>query len=69
MDVTGPNTNVKCDIRQVDDFVYRVSYLPQTAGPHKIDISFAGFQIPKSPYHVDISLRKLEEFQTNEMIS
>ncbi|XP_047439837.1 filamin-B isoform X1 [Mugil cephalus] len=33
---------------------YSVTYIPQVMGPHKVTVLFAGQQIPKSPFEVDV---------------
>uniref|UniRef100_A0A8C1UH33 Filamin B n=1 Tax=Cyprinus carpio TaxID=7962 RepID=A0A8C1UH33_CYPCA len=33
---------------------YSVTYIPQVMGPHKVTVLFAGLQIPKSPFEVDV---------------
>ncbi|KAF7664185.1 hypothetical protein LDENG_00185990 [Lucifuga dentata] len=33
---------------------YSVSYVPQVMGPHKVTVMFAGQQIPKSPFEVNV---------------
>ncbi|XP_011253233.2 filamin-A isoform X3 [Camponotus floridanus] len=44
------------DIRFNKDrnLTYSVSYTPKTEGPHKVKVLFAGREIPKSPYIVNI---------------
>jgi len=55
--ITGPNgESVQPSIQQVEPCLYRVSYTPTVNGIHKVQITFAGESIPKSPYTVDISL-------------
>ncbi|XP_066527398.1 filamin-B [Hoplias malabaricus] len=33
---------------------YSVTYIPQVMGPHRVTVLFAGQQIPKSPFEVDV---------------
>ncbi|XP_076600524.1 filamin B a isoform X2 [Chaetodon auriga] len=33
---------------------FSVTYIPQVIGPHKVTVLFAGQQIPKSPFEVDV---------------
>ncbi|CAM4731422.1 unnamed protein product [Leuciscus chuanchicus] len=33
---------------------FSVTYIPQVMGPHKVTVLFAGQQIPKSPFEVDV---------------
>ncbi|XP_051967093.1 filamin-B-like isoform X2 [Xyrauchen texanus] len=33
---------------------YSVTYIPQVMGPHKVTVLFAGQQIPKSPFEVEV---------------
>jgi filamin len=47
---------VKPVIELLEPSVYRVSYTATLKGVHKIQVTFAGEQIPKSPYSVEISL-------------
>ncbi|XP_072751173.1 filamin-like isoform X4 [Anoplolepis gracilipes] len=44
------------DIRFNKDrnLTYSVSYIPKTEGPHKVKVLFAGREIPKSPYIVNV---------------
>ncbi|XP_025994672.1 filamin-A isoform X4 [Solenopsis invicta] len=44
------------DIRFNKDrnLTYSVSYTPKTEGPHKVKVLFAGREIPKSPYTVNV---------------
>ncbi|XP_032664759.1 filamin-A isoform X4 [Odontomachus brunneus] len=44
------------DIRFNKDrnLTYSVSYTPRTEGPHKVKVLFAGREIPKSPYTVNV---------------
>jgi len=46
----------KVDIRFNKDrnLTYSVSYTPKTEGPHKVKVLFAGREIPKSPYTVNV---------------
>ena len=57
-DPEGNDASVKPVIELLEPSVYRVSYTATLKGVHKIQVTFAGEQIPKSPYSVDISLRK-----------
>ena len=47
---------MKVDIRFNNDknLTYSVSYTPKTATPHKVKIFFAGREILKSPYVVNV---------------
>lgn len=50
------NCIFKVDIRFNKDrnLTYSVSYTPKTEGPHKVKVLFAGREIPKSPYIVNV---------------
>lgn len=38
------------------NLTHSVSYTPKMEGPHKITVKFAGREVPKSPYHVQVSV-------------
>ncbi len=48
--------NAQVDIRYNNDRskTYSVSYIPKSEGKHKISVFFAGKEIPKSPYLVQV---------------
>ncbi|XP_024880034.1 filamin-A isoform X3 [Temnothorax curvispinosus] len=55
--VDDPKGNkLPVDIRFNKDrnLTYSVSYTPKTEGPHKVKVLFAGREIPKSPYTVNV---------------
>ncbi|XP_036141494.1 filamin-A isoform X3 [Monomorium pharaonis] len=55
--VDDPKGNkLPVDIRFNKDrnLTYSVSYTPKTEGPHKVKVLFAGREIPKSPYIVNV---------------
>ncbi|XP_025155051.1 filamin-A isoform X3 [Harpegnathos saltator] len=55
--VDDPKGNkLPVDIRFNKDrnLTYSVSYTPRTEGPHKVKVLFAGREIPKSPYTVNV---------------
>ncbi|XP_014480120.1 PREDICTED: filamin-A isoform X4 [Dinoponera quadriceps] len=55
--VDDPKGNkLPVDVRFNKDrnLTYSVSYTPRTEGPHKIKVLFAGREIPKSPYTVNV---------------
>ncbi|XP_020279518.1 filamin-A isoform X4 [Pseudomyrmex gracilis] len=55
--IDGPKGNkLPVDVRFNKDrnLTYSVSYTPKMEGPHKIKVLFAGREIPKSPYIVNV---------------
>nr|XP_039265539.1 filamin-C-like isoform X3 [Styela clava] len=56
VNIIEPEGKLRPEISQIDEYVYRVKYTPRSAGNHEIHIDFADHPIPKSPYHVHISL-------------
>ena len=57
-DPNGDRTSVQPRIEHNGEETYRVTYTPKENGPHKVYVTFAGVQIPKSPFEVPITLRK-----------
>ena len=52
--VMGPTHNVPCDVKEIDEHLYKCSYTPQEEGIHHIDIVFAGEEIPGSPFTAQV---------------
>ena len=57
-DPNGNTDTVQPHIDHSSEESYRVSYTPKQNGPHKVYVTFAGVQIPKSPFEVPITMRK-----------
>ncbi|CAI9593987.1 unnamed protein product [Staurois parvus] len=55
VDPQNRQDTVEVILEDKGDSIYRCTYRPNMEGPHKIYISFAGTQIPKCPYVVNIS--------------
>lgn len=55
IDPQGNRNAVPCRVVKVDDDTYRCDYAAQAPGPHKVEVSFAGQKIPKSPFNVNVS--------------
>ncbi|CAB1335818.1 unnamed protein product [Coregonus sp. 'balchen'] len=54
MDPPGEKDAVVCQIEDKGNSSYRCSYKPTLEGPHTIYVTFAGGQISKSPFTVNI---------------
>jgi filamin len=52
--VQGPSGPVPADIKDNGDGTYDVTYAPNEAGPHKIQIALRNKPVAKSPYHVNV---------------
>ena len=53
--VMGPGgTPVQTTLKKLDDDTYEAVYKPTKPGLHIVNVTFAGQQIPKSPFKVDI---------------
>uniref|UniRef100_A0A8C6NZL1 Filamin C n=1 Tax=Nothobranchius furzeri TaxID=105023 RepID=A0A8C6NZL1_NOTFU len=55
IDPQGKKDTVELILENKGDSVFRCTYCPVQEGPHKIHILFAGQEIPKSPYTVNIA--------------
>ncbi|XP_034777813.2 filamin-C-like isoform X4 [Acipenser ruthenus] len=55
MDPQGRRDTVEVILEDKGDSIYRCTYRPVLEGPHTIYVTFAGTQIPKSPFTVNIS--------------
>lgn len=55
VDPQNHQDTVEVILEDKGDSIYRCTYRPNMEGPHKIYITFAGAQIPKCPYVVNIS--------------
>ncbi|XP_066554329.1 filamin B a isoform X1 [Amia ocellicauda] len=53
-DPQGNKNSVEVMMEDRGDNVYHCTYKPVQAGPHSVDISFAGISIPRSPFTVDV---------------
>ncbi|KAM9751784.1 filamin-A [Menidia menidia] len=54
MDPAGKKNTVACSIEDRGDSSYRCSYRPAQEGPHTVFVTFAGGQISRSPFTVDV---------------
>ncbi|KAM4039064.1 filamin-C isoform 1-T1 [Anomaloglossus baeobatrachus] len=55
VDPQNRQDTVEVILEDKGDNIYRCTYRPNMEGPHKVYITFAGAQIPKCPYVVNIS--------------
>lgn len=68
VDPKGQPNSVPVRIRELEDQegVYRVEYMAQKAGDHKVVVTFAGAPIPKSPFPIKVAgpcdVRKVKAF-------
>jgi len=60
-DPNGNRTSAQPHVEHNGEGSYRVSYTPKEQGPHNVHVTFAGVEIPKSPFEVPITLRKCIE--------
>lgn len=54
MDPSGKNNTVKCNIEDKGNNSYRCTYKPTQEGQHIISVTFAGGQISRSPFTVNV---------------
>jgi len=52
--VQGPSGPVPAQIKDNGDGTYKVTYAPEEAGQHRIDVTLRGKPVAKSPYHVNV---------------
>lgn len=55
VDPQGHTDTVELILENRGDAVFRCTYRPVMEGPHAIHVLFAGQEIPKSPYTVNIA--------------
>lgn len=55
MDSNGRRDTVEIVLENKGDSVFRCTYIPVLEGAHTVYVTFAGQQIPKSPFTVHIS--------------
>lgn len=55
VDPQGKKDTVELILENKGDSVFRCTYRPVLEGPHTIHVLFAGQEIPKSPYTVNIA--------------
>ncbi|XP_078533924.1 filamin-C isoform X1 [Lissotriton helveticus] len=55
VDPQGRRDTVEVILEDKGDNIYRCTYRPVLEGPHMVYVTFAGAQIPKSPFTVNIS--------------
>ena len=62
MKASGPTSAKESDFTVSDnqDGTYSATYIPNAAGDHQFDITWAGIPLPESPYHISISERKAD---------
>ena len=51
---TPKGGNEAIEVEDRGNGIYRVHYTAHVAGPHKINVSFAGLTVPKTPLTVEI---------------
>lgn len=49
------------------DSIFRCTYVPVLEGPHTVYVTFAGQQIPRSPFTVNISEGRFDKFMSTTM--
>lgn len=54
VDPSGKKDSVECSVEDKGNSSYRCTYKPTQEGQHTIYITFAGGQISKSPYTVNV---------------
>ncbi len=55
VDPQNKNNTVEVLLENKGDNIFRCTYKPLQEGPHTIHVSFAGQQIPNSPFKVQVS--------------
>lgn len=55
VDPQGKKDTVELMLENKGDSVFRCTYRPNQEGPHKIHVLFAGQEIPRSPFTVNIA--------------
>ncbi|XP_069485637.1 filamin-C isoform X3 [Ambystoma mexicanum] len=55
VDPQGRRDTVEVILEDKGDSIYRCTYRPVLEGPHMVYVTFAGAQIPKSPFTVNVS--------------
>lgn len=63
MDSNGRRDTVEIALENKGDSVFRCTYIPVLEGAHTVYVTFAGQQIPKSPFTVHISEGSFCSFQ------
>lgn len=54
LDPEGKPNTCPCRLRKMSDEKYKCEYVPESPGLHSISVLFAGKQIPKSPFGVNV---------------
>lgn len=60
VDSNDRRDTVEIVLENKGDSIFRCTYVPILEGPHTVYVTFAGQQIPRSPFTVHISEGKLE---------
>lgn len=55
VDSNGRRDTVEIVLENKGDSIFRCTYVPVLEGPHTVHVTFAGQQIPRSPFTVHIS--------------
>lgn len=55
VDPQGRRDTVEVVLEDKGDSIFRCTYRPVLEGPHTIYVTFAGAQIPKSPFTVNVA--------------
>lgn len=55
VDSNGRRDTVEIVLENKGDSIFRCTYVPVLEGPHTVYVTFAGQQIPRSPFTVHIS--------------
>lgn len=55
VDSNGRRDTVEIVLENKGDSIFRCTYVPVLEGPHTVYVTFAGQQIPRSPFTVHVS--------------
>lgn len=50
----GPSARYTAEVSTKDDRIYSVQFTPWEIGTHEISITYGGFDVPRSPFHVGV---------------
>lgn len=65
MDPAGKKNTVTCTIEDKGNSSYRCTYKPTLEGQHTIYVTFAGGQISKSPFTVNVGEGKSSRYDSS----
>ena len=67
VDSNGRRDTVEIVLENKGDSIFRCTYVPVLEGPHTVYVTFAGQQIPRSPFTVNISEGRCYTFMSTTM--